>query len=178
MWRFLAEFQLPYCSLYDEGYTSLGNIDNTEKNPALRTKAGYLPASALTDWNLERAGRVKRVDSDTVLKMAQQAVRDTCTRLQQAKTVSIIYLHDTPNVKILCVSIFCLLSLYLYQRSHLEGLESRGLSVKYATTCSQSELQEEVRRQSDLCDFVLVEKGNGVSVDLLSESPPPSLVLC
>jgi len=36
VWGFLKEFDLTYCSLYDQGYTSLGEIHNSQKNPYLR----------------------------------------------------------------------------------------------------------------------------------------------
>mmetsp|Transcript_9341 Transcript_9341/g.27210 ORF Transcript_9341/g.27210 Transcript_9341/m.27210 type:complete len:653 (+) Transcript_9341:73-2031(+) len=59
VWKFLRDFELPYCSLYDRGYTSLGTVEDTEPNPALARPRGdgYYPAWMLEDWSLERAGR-------------------------------------------------------------------------------------------------------------------------
>lgn len=78
VWHFLRTFNLPYCSLYDRGFTSLGKITDTYPNPALRRKhlnstadffnestisskqyeeSLYWPAYMLADWSLERAGR-------------------------------------------------------------------------------------------------------------------------
>lgn len=66
VWQFLKEFDLPYCSLYDKGYTSLGKTTDTHPNPYLRRNAvygeeeeehAYWPAYMLADWTKERAGR-------------------------------------------------------------------------------------------------------------------------
>jgi FAD synthetase len=74
VWEFLRAFELPHCSLYDKGYTSIGNVRNTLPNPALaiygtsnastsdkcskdRDLIGYMEAWKLEDTNLERAGR-------------------------------------------------------------------------------------------------------------------------
>lgn len=74
VWNFLTTLQVPYCCLYDQGYTSIGSTYNTFPNPALRIKlpAGklekgdsrsslerpeYRPAYELLDESLERAGR-------------------------------------------------------------------------------------------------------------------------
>jgi molybdenum cofactor synthesis domain-containing protein len=66
IWHFLRLFKLPYCSLYDEGYTSLGTVKDTLPCPALRkvhvegNAAEFWPAYMLKDWTQERAGRVKK----------------------------------------------------------------------------------------------------------------------
>jgi FAD synthetase len=60
VWEFLRLLRVPYCSLYDEGYTSLGSTFNTFRNPALQdgsSLTGWKPAYELTDESLERAGR-------------------------------------------------------------------------------------------------------------------------
>ena len=58
MWHFLRLFDLPYCSLYDDGYTSLGKRSDTAPNPALLKPDGsYAPAWELSEELLERAGR-------------------------------------------------------------------------------------------------------------------------
>jgi len=58
VWHFLRSFGLPYCKLYDQGYTSLGSTTNTVRNPALRLPSGeYLPAWRLADPSKERQGR-------------------------------------------------------------------------------------------------------------------------
>jgi len=64
VWRFLLSTGTSYCSLYDQGYTSLGNKLNTVKNEQLRVAADrddderYLPAYELKDGTQERCGRV------------------------------------------------------------------------------------------------------------------------
>jgi FAD synthetase len=66
VWSFLKGFELPYCSLYDEGYTSLGETDNSIKNPHLRVVdrdengvevEKYQPAYLLKDETFERESR-------------------------------------------------------------------------------------------------------------------------
>jgi len=63
VWSFLKGCNLPYCILYDEGYTSLGNNLNTVKNEALKQiddngNTYYLPAYLLQDEKLERNTRI------------------------------------------------------------------------------------------------------------------------
>lgn len=64
VWAFLQALRLPYCTLYDQGYTSLGSTKNTVQNSALqRTDGSYAPAYELMDGRLERAGRVSKLAS-------------------------------------------------------------------------------------------------------------------
>ncbi|KAJ4460529.1 putative flavin adenine dinucleotide synthetase [Paratrimastix pyriformis] len=59
LWYFLREFDLPYCVLYDQGFTSLGGRTDTQPNPALYDPEtqSYKPAYRLTDASQERCGR-------------------------------------------------------------------------------------------------------------------------
>ena len=61
VWEYLLKMEVPYCALYDRGYTSIGNKTNTRPNPHLEVKdqpGTFLPAYKLQDDALERAGRV------------------------------------------------------------------------------------------------------------------------
>ncbi|XP_055922988.1 FAD synthase-like isoform X2 [Eupeodes corollae] len=63
IWTYLLEKKVPYCSLYDMGYTSLGETTNTKRNKQLRREdpatgeVTYRPAYELLDDALERDGR-------------------------------------------------------------------------------------------------------------------------
>lgn len=63
IWDYLLSLSVPYCSLYDKGYTSLGSMDNTIRNPSLhfhdklKNEELYLPAYKLLNEADERNGR-------------------------------------------------------------------------------------------------------------------------
>ncbi|XP_050544766.1 FAD synthase-like isoform X2 [Daktulosphaira vitifoliae] len=64
VWSFLRQFSIPYCCLYDKGYTSLGNKSKSKPNPHLKyidEKTGevqYLPAFLLQNSDTERHSRI------------------------------------------------------------------------------------------------------------------------
>jgi FAD synthetase len=91
VWHFLRLFQLPYCCLYDQGYTSLGTTKDTLPCPSLAV-AGiqnssdntslpkYWPAYMLRDWDLERAGRItkqKKGTQATALSLGRETTATT-----------------------------------------------------------------------------------------------------
>ncbi|DBA82678.1 hypothetical protein WJX77_002340 [Trebouxia sp. C0004] len=61
VWTFLRTTKVPYCSLYDAGYTSIGSVNNTVPNSLLRKEDGsFAPAYMLADSRMERAGRTSK----------------------------------------------------------------------------------------------------------------------
>ncbi|OAA79212.1 Rossmann-like alpha/beta/alpha sandwich fold protein [Akanthomyces lecanii RCEF 1005] len=60
IWIFLRQLEVPYCNLYNLGYTSLGGTSNTKPNPKLAMDAEcskFRPAYDLTRDEDERLGR-------------------------------------------------------------------------------------------------------------------------
>lgn len=68
VWAFILTCKVQYCSLYDQGYTSIGSIHDTVPNALLSIsdsccKEKFKPAYLLSDGRLERAGRAKKFSS-------------------------------------------------------------------------------------------------------------------
>nr|AGU68208.1 FAD synthetase [Strigomonas galati] len=58
VWRYITEHDIPYCSLYEKGYTSIGSPSNTSPNYLLKKEDGsYNPAWHLKEAESERSGR-------------------------------------------------------------------------------------------------------------------------
>lgn len=60
VWCFIRLLKLPYCELYDRGYTSIDHANNTTPNRTLfdSTRGTYLPAYFLPNDNHERTSRL------------------------------------------------------------------------------------------------------------------------
>ncbi|KAG5931724.1 hypothetical protein E4U53_001642 [Claviceps sorghi] len=59
IWTFIRCLDVPFCSLYQHGYSSLGGITNTRPNPALAHGTTFRPAYDLVRDDEERLGRDK-----------------------------------------------------------------------------------------------------------------------
>ncbi|KZZ93876.1 Rossmann-like alpha/beta/alpha sandwich fold protein [Moelleriella libera RCEF 2490] len=62
IWAFIRGLDIPFCSLYQQGYSSLGGVKNTRPNPALAVDAEgtqFRPAYELVRDDEERLGRDK-----------------------------------------------------------------------------------------------------------------------
>ncbi|KAL2160455.1 hypothetical protein VTH06DRAFT_1143 [Thermothelomyces fergusii] len=60
IWAFIRHLRIPYCELYNRGFTSLGGVTNTRPNPALEVNGSqsvFRPAYELRDDDEERLGR-------------------------------------------------------------------------------------------------------------------------
>ncbi|ETS82921.1 hypothetical protein PFICI_04797 [Pestalotiopsis fici W106-1] len=62
VWGFIRALDIPYCPLYDKGYTSLGGTDDTHPNPVLKSgneekSDHFRPAYELIEDHEERLGR-------------------------------------------------------------------------------------------------------------------------
>lgn len=58
IWAYIRENDLPYCRLYDQGYTSLGDADNSKPNISLkRPDETFRPAHELEHDEDERLSR-------------------------------------------------------------------------------------------------------------------------
>ena len=96
VWHFLRLFQLPYCSLYDQGYTSLGTVKDTLPCPALRRpQGGYWPAYMLSDWEQERAGRITNREQPKGKKHKTKLLGDAEPTMHQSlSTLSMVGTAD------------------------------------------------------------------------------------
>ncbi|KAL0333393.1 UNVERIFIED_CONTAM: FAD synthase [Sesamum angustifolium] len=99
VWAFLLTCKVQYCSLYDQGYTSIGSIHDTVPNALLcHTKTDdseekYKPAYLLPDGRLERAGRVKKLTSQP-LNAVSNGVNHEESHWKSMSTASVIAVGD------------------------------------------------------------------------------------
>jgi len=179
IWQFIELHDIAVCPLYQQGYTSLGKIDNTLKNPALALPDGsYLPASHLRDWGLERLGRATQHKETSAAEPSPSAPQpdaqeggggevgvesfsnacEVTERLQAASNVGLIIIGD----EVLLGKVSEENSKYAVEQFRKRGLALRRISV---VPDAEVEIAREIRRQSAACDLVVTSGGIGPTHD-------------
>ncbi|KAE9585438.1 putative FAD synthetase [Lupinus albus] len=158
VWAFLLTCKVKYCSLYDEGYTSIGSIYDTVPNSLLSISNSpdkFKPAYLLADGRLERAGRAKKLSSTSgQLHVDSNGLTDLDLHKNSMLTASIIVVGD----EILFGTVEDQLGPYLCRKLHSVGWSVLQLSVVHNNIDS---VAEEVEQRKSTCDTVFIYGGVG-----------------
>lgn len=181
VWHFLRTFQLPYCCLYDRGYTSLGKRSDTSPNPALKRKElssvtgtdMYWPAYMLSDWSLERAGRGVASTAASVASATESCNADLNEnnedkRLRAGSRDLIEAKNDvTAGLLIIGDEILNGFTQEVNLRVATKALASIGVPLKRVSIVSdkEEEIVEEVLRLSQKYDYLITSGGVGPTHD-------------
>jgi len=171
VWAFIRAFSLPYCALYDQGYTSLGHTEDTVPNPALARPdgQGHYPAHMLADWTLERAGRVSKRKAPAKEGEAPENPRASPTRaaadvrprrrsVRSARTAGLVIIGD----ELLKAKVQDTNAHYALQVLRKAGLDCQRVAVVPDVL---EDIADEVRRQSQRLDLVITSGGVGPTHD-------------
>ncbi|KAK9755573.1 hypothetical protein RND81_01G035600 [Saponaria officinalis] len=161
VWAFLLNSKVPYCSLYDQGYTSIGSIYDTVPNELLcdnnppGNKVEYRPAYMLSDGRSERAGRVKK-STQRVADSVSQSNGVSNVELQQTcvPTASVIGVGD----EILFGTVEDLVGPSLCKKLHSIGWAVTQFNVLRSDIDSVAEC---VERQKSTNEMVFIYGGIG-----------------
>lgn len=160
VWAFLLTSKVPYCSLYDQGYTSIGSVYDTVPNSLLSVsnptsgKVEYRPAYMLADGRSERAGRTRKskvADSSISLSNGTTDVESQQTCIP---TASVIGVGD----EILLGKVQDLVGPSLCKKLHSIGWTVTQFDVLRSDIDS---VAESVERQKSTSDMVFIYGGIG-----------------
>ncbi|XP_059646819.1 uncharacterized protein LOC132293380 isoform X2 [Cornus florida] len=159
VWAFLLTCKVHYCSLYDQGYTSIGSIHDTVPNALLcisksaNSKENFQPAYLLPDGRLERAGRAKKF-SPPVCGRVSNDLENVNLRQNHMLTASVIAVGD----EILFGTVEDQLGPSLCRKLHSIGWVVSQIAVVRNDIDS---VAEEVERQKSTKDMVFIYGGVG-----------------
>ncbi|KAK1400191.1 Phosphoadenosine phosphosulfate (PAPS) reductase family protein [Heracleum sosnowskyi] len=158
VWAFLLTCKVQYCSLYDQGYTSIGSIHDTVPNDLLcihNPKDGrrsFKPAYLLPDGRLERAGRARKSSAPASAKSSAVSNGDINTvdiHHNSLLTASVIAVGD----EILSGTVEDKLGASLCKKLHAIGWAVSRISVVRNDIDS---VAEEVERRKGSSDMVFI----------------------
>lgn len=194
VWHYLRTFNLPYCKLYDQGYTSLGKKSLTMPNPALQRKIMhrdnsnrvkmYWPAYMLSDWRLERAGRIsaEQLKATVADESGSSSTGEACSVIQTQREVDqLTRLNASMSVDfgeeysavhsaglvIIGDEILNGLTTDVNLQVTSKALASIGIPLKRVTVVSDDidDIAHEVQRMSQAYDIVFTSGGIGPTHD-------------
>jgi len=175
VWHFLRLYNLPYCKLYDMGYTSLGKVALTKPNPALKRRCGsdssnsgrdnvgletlasdsmYWPAYMLNNWSLERAGRISKPNENIKQKKSVVRVKDTAA----VKTCGLVIIGD---------EILNGFTSEMNVQVAAKCLQEKGVKITKVAIVQDDmdEIIEEIVRIKEKCDIIITSGGIGPTHD-------------
>lgn len=159
VWAFLLTCKVQYCSLYDQGYTSIGSIHDTVPNALLchsktnNSEQNYKPAYLLPDGRLERAGRVKKGTSQP-LPAISNGFKYEDSHLKRMFTASVIAVGD----EILFGTVEDRMGFILCRKLHSVGWAVSHIAV---TRNDVDSVADEVERLKSTNDMVFIYGGVG-----------------
>ncbi|KAL8193054.1 hypothetical protein R6Q57_026951 [Mikania cordata] len=161
VWAFLLTCKVQYCGLYDQGYTSIGSINDTVPNALLCIKDSavenkkFRPAYMLSDGRLERAGRARKLPPVvTCVPATRNGLKCMEPNQGSIHTASIVAVGD----EILSGIIEDQLGPSLCRKLHSIG----WLVSQMATVRSEIDsVSEEVERRKSMNDLVFIYGGVG-----------------
>ncbi|GAY58820.1 hypothetical protein CUMW_189750, partial [Citrus unshiu] len=160
VWAFILTCKVQYCSLYDQGYTSIGSIHDTLPNALLcvsdssNNQEKFKPAYKLSDGRLERAGRVKKVSPSICGTAVANVMDNVDSHKSSLLKASAIAVGD----EILFGTIEDQLGPSLCKKLHSIGWSVSQIAVLQNDIDS---VAEEVERQKASHDMVFVYGGVG-----------------
>ncbi|KAH9671316.1 MoCF biosynth domain-containing protein [Citrus sinensis] len=160
VWAFILTCKVQYCSLYDQGYTSIGSIHDTVPNALLcvsdssNNQEKFKPAYMLSDGRLERAGRVKKVSPSICGTAVANVMDNVDSHKSSLLKASAIAVGD----EILFGTIEDQLGPSLCKKLHSIGWSVSQIAVLQNDIDS---VAEEVERQKASHDMVFVYGGVG-----------------
>lgn len=178
VWTFLRGFGLPYCELYDAGYTSLGSRSDTVPNPCLlRPDGAYAPAYKLQDAGEERTGRGQKASKEANGATSPTRTRD---RTSSSSTATAVPVEPTlarqpstgpaPRTAGIVLIGDELLSDKVHKTNSgllCQELYGRGIAVRLIEVVAgkPEAISVTVRRAADACDLVFASGGVGPAHD-------------
>uniref|UniRef100_A0A5B7AXI5 FAD synthase n=1 Tax=Davidia involucrata TaxID=16924 RepID=A0A5B7AXI5_DAVIN len=162
VWAFLLTCKVPYCSLYDKGYTSIGSIHDTVPNALLcisnstNSKEKFRPAYLLPDGRLERAGRAKKFSPPVCGRFTavSNGLKSVDSQQNSLFTASVIAVGD----EILSGTVEDQLGPILCRKLHSIGWAVSQIAVIRNDIDS---VAEEVERRKSTNDMVFIYGGVG-----------------